>query len=317
MAEDEPIVIDTAIFHERWKEMNNMALPSTYIDKIEELKSRYACFRVKTHHPKHSQKTGKYAYKEPAETNEFPAVRHMRPRIGALFTNMEGKARKNFTSFMNKLSPQNKSDILPNFIKSLVPENIHIYMDQIIRLFQVQPTYHDLYMEVLHEIMTLAPEKAKELLEESFVQFIDEEKYKIPKSILENLDVLDTSSEQKDQLCEYVQWKKRTKALVTFYINCVANGLYGSEEDIEKVFIHVGDMVDKYWNESAVVDIYLDIAQHGLESLETYYSRGFFVFDIIMSRYYAWKNQKDTLKPSSKFKVLDIHDIIQKNVPKG
>lgn len=307
--DDDIIVVDTSVFHSRWKEMCSVPIPPAYLERVEELKTRYACFRTRPAHPPRNNPKGQKAQENPYE---LPTIRQMRPRIGALFTNTEGKARKNFTSFMNKLSPQNREEILPNFIRSLVPENIHIYMDQIVRLFQVQPTYHDLYMEVLYEIVRLAPERAKELMEEDFQGFLEEGRYQIPTMILENLDDLDTSSEQMDQLCEYVQWKKRTKALITLYIHCMARQMYGSDKDIERTLECLGGMVDTHWSEGAIVDIYLDLALHAVESMRTYYPKGAPHFSAVLGHYCDWGTRKDTLKPSSRFKVLDIIEIIRR-----
>lgn len=334
--DDDLIVIDTQLFHKKWKELFEIPIPSVYSDKIEELKNTYSCFRIKTiHHTKHTYRGAKYRDSNershrvnngnipitgtgnidtPIDESDFPAVRYMRPRIGVLFTNTEGKARKNFISFMNKLSPQNKDGILHNFIRSLVPENIHIYIDQIILLFQIQPTYHELYMEVLYEIIRLSPEKATELLEENFEEFMKEEKMMIPESIASNLKDLNTSSDQLDQMCEYVQWKKKTKGLITFYIHCLSDKLYGRGDDldIEMLFHRIAWLVGKFWDYEAHVDIYLDIALHALDALYKYYPTGLTNFKDTRRTYLEWEYKKDTLKPSSKFKVMDIIDILRR-----
>ena len=315
--EEDPIFVDSNLFHQKWKDMCNAPIPAMYIEKTEELKNMYSCFKIKPNqHPRGNTKIPRNKdhndTRGPVVSNDLPAVRHMRPRIGALFTNMEGKARKNFTSFMNKLSPQNKEGILTNFIRSLVVENIHIYIDQIVCLFQVQPTYHDLYMEVLYEIIALSTERATELLNESLMDYIDQHKYTIPKTILENLDELDTSSEQSDQLCEYMQWKKKTKALITFYAHCISNKLYGSDVILERIFLRIAELVNENLTNAAVVDIYLDMALHSMHTIRKYYKNGDEIFKKVLIYCLEWDNLKHELKPSSRFKILDILEIIKK-----
>lgn len=325
--DDEIIIIDSHIFKEKWKELCDKPISGVHIEKIEDLKNKYHCFKSRSNHIKSSIKHSKYRNNGGGQGGEndkinnqqiyfdYPATRHMRTRIGALFTNTEGKTRKNFTAFMNKLSPQNKYEILPSFINSLTSENIHIYMDQIIKLFQIQPSYHDLYMEVLYEIIKLSPMKAKELLKENFREFMKEEKTRIPENIANNLKDLNTSSEQMDQLCEYVQWKKRTKALLKFYIHCLSNRLHGlpTYVEIDRLFKMIAELVCISWNYEAEVDIYLDIALHAVEAVYRYHPNVFPAFKDTMNIYLSWDNKKDTLKPSSKFKVMDIIEIIRKN----
>lgn len=312
---DGPIVVDISIFHERWRSMFDSHIPLCHIEKTEEIRNKFSCFRTRAnYYNKNNGKTGGAKGRENTErAYEFPTTHNMRPRIGLLFTNTEGKARKNFTSFMNKLSPQNKGNILQNFVKSLVPENIHIYIDQIITLFQVQPTYHDLYMEVLYEIIKISPDSAKTFLETNFNNFISEEKYKIPESILENLDQLNVSNEQIDQLCEYVKWKKKTKAVLSFYIHCLANRIYGcSFEDVNNILSLLIGLVHDHWHYHAIVDVYLDITLHCCQCINTYFSKGMSMFPFAVMTSRVWDDKKEELKPSSRFKILDIIDIINK-----
>lgn len=302
---DDPIIVDKECFHIRWKQLHDKPIPSSILERVEYLKHTYPCFKIRSHKsqrpPYHKKETEQHTH-----DYDHSSTRFMRPRIGTIFTNMEGKARKNFIAFMNKLSPQNKNEILQNFIHSLVPENIHIYMDQIIKLFQIQPTYHDLYMEVLHKIMSLSPDRAKEFLEEHFTKFMQDEKYKIPENILENLDNLNTSPEQLDQLCEYVQWKKQTKALLLFYIHTLSLHIFGSLEDINRVFILLGKMIDINWKYPPIIDIYLDMTLHAVQSIYKYSEHGLKYNKNIISIYSSWNSRKDELRPSSKFKVMDI-----------
>lgn len=302
---DDPIIIHPECFHIHWKQLHDTSIPSAILEKVEHLKHTYSCFKIRSH-KSHRTTYYKKDTDRHLHEHEYPLTRSMRPRIGTIFTNMEGKARKNFIAFMNKLSPQNKHEILQNFIHSLIPENIHIYMDQMIKLFQIQPTYHDLYMEVFHKIMCLSPEKAKEFLEDSFQTYMNDEKYKIPDNILQNLDNLNTSPEQLDQLCEYVQWKKQTKAILLFYIHSLSLHIFGSLEYIEQIFILLGKMINMNWEYPAIIDIYLDITLHAVKSIYKYSENGLKYNKNILELYSLWNIRKEELRSSSKFKIMDI-----------
>ena len=211
---DNLIVIGQDEFRRRWNMLQAVPVMPACLKKAEHLREDYACFRFKSQ-SNPARGAPKYKRDTPTQKSveEYPSAKSMRPRIGVLFTNTEGKARKNFVAFMNKLSPQNKDDILNNFIRSLVPENIDIYMDQIMMLFQVQPTYHDLYMEVLNHIIAISPERARGFVQERFSTFLSQSGHLVPDAILGCINN-DEAGESTDQLCEYTKWKKQTKSII-------------------------------------------------------------------------------------------------------
>ena len=233
----------------------------------------------------------------------------MRPRIGLLFTNREEKTRKNFVAFMNKLSPHNKCEILPNFVKSLMPENIDIYMDQIVRLFQVQPTYHDLYMDVLHSVIAISPERSRVFLAERFQRFVTEG-YKIPSDIMDGIEHIDTNSESTDQLCDYTKWKKQIKSLITLYVHLLSLGTFGSKKELEELLLLLGSTCDTNWGSPCLLDIYLDVTLCCVQSVKRYMPRGMAMFHRVAQHYRRWDKLKEELKPASRFKVLDILGVV-------
>jgi hypothetical protein len=244
---------------------------------------------------------------------EYPVMKSMRPRIGPLFTNTEGKARKNFIAFMNKLSPLNKNEILPNFIKSLLPDNINIYMDQMISLFQIQPTYHDLYTEVMFEIMAISPNQAKLFLEQHFHNFIKEEKYKISTDVLLGLERADNKDETSDGLCEYTKWKKNMKSLIICYIRLISHKLFGSNDDLELLFTMLANICNENWDRHKLLEIYLDIMLCSVQSIYKHEQTGLLIIPSIINYFQDWDAKKETLLPSSRFKVMDIMDIVNVN----
>lgn len=323
----DPIVVEKAEFQKRWLLLQNECVPSQYTEKATQLRNNYACFRARSGHEKgntrgyghghgHGHGHRKEHHVSEQNVSEYPTVRSMRPRIGEIFTNTEGKARKNFVAFMNKLSPQNKDSILESFIRSLVPENIGIYIDQIIKLFQEQPSYHDLYMEVLKSIIAIEPTKSKALIYEHFNNFVDNKNNIIPDNINGCLESIANGIEQTDELCDYVRWKKKMKALITLYVHVLANKVCGNKADIDKLFGLLCRTVEENWANVAAVDIYLDIVLHATTAMYSYYPRGLDTFSTIITRCKGWHDKTEMLRPSSRFKVLDIIDIISRSKKK-
>ncbi len=311
------IVIGQDVFKKRWVMLQGKPVLPSYLQKAEQLKDAYVCFRFKQ--PQYNTKTSAKGYKKDVQTStslEYPTAKNMRPRIGLLFTNTEGKARKNFVAFMNKLSPQNKAEILQNFIRSLVPDNIDIYMDQIIKLFQVQPSYHDLYMEVLHHIIAISPERARVFIEDHFVEFIKEQTYIMPKTILDCIENIDPNGENTDNLCEYTRWKKKMKSLIVLYVHMLSSRVFGTKKDIEQLFVLLAKTCDENWNNPSAIDVYLDITLSSVQAIYKYIPKGLDIFPMLANRYRNWNSIKDTLRPSSKFKVLDILEIMDKRARK-
>lgn len=260
----------------------------------------------------HNGRSSKKTYHVDSHHNmEYPTARSMRPRIGMLFTNREEKTRKNFVAFMNKLSPHNRSEILPNFVKSLVPENIDIYVDQLIRLFQVQPTYHDLYMDVLYCVIAISPDRARALITEHFKSFI-QEGYNVPSDILGSMEHIDTNSESMDELCEYTKWKKQTKSLVVLYVHLLSQGIFGDKKDLEELLLLLAKTCNQYWTSPYMVDVYLDITLCCALSVHKYMPRGLSAFPAVVKYYKHWDKLKEELKPASRFKIMDILGIIPK-----
>lgn len=302
-ADGDLIAIPREEFRSRWTLLLNTPVPTSHLQRVEELRTAYPCFRIRQGPGGATQKGGGRGGKRNDAATEYPVARSMRPRIGALFTNRDEKTRKNFVAFMNKLSPSNKSDILPNFVRSLVPENIHIYMDQIVLLFQAQPTYHDLYMDVLHHVIAISPDQARAFLEDHFQHFMAEG-YMVPDSILDGMEEM--GSENTDQLCEYTKWKKKRRSVVVLYVHLLCNGIFGKREDMESLLLLFVRMCDENWDVPPVVDIYLDLILCAVHAVAKYMPRGIATMPRVVGHCKRWDMSKDRLKPSSKFKVMDI-----------
>lgn len=310
------IVIGQEEFKKRWNMLQSLPVKVSYLQRAEQLGNDYVCFKFKP--PQHNTKQhGKNNRTDPvtkiSAIQDFPSTKNMRPRVGILFTNTEGKARKNFVAFMNKLSPQNKDSILQNFIKSLDADNINIYMDQLIKLFQLQPTYHNLYMEVMHLVITISPEKAKQFMNDHFKEFIEQNGYKIPVNILECMEHIAPQGENTDNLCEYTKWKKQMKAQIVLYIHMLANHMFGTKQDIETLFTVLANTCNENWNDASAIDVYLDITLHAIQAIYKYIPKGIDIFPTLAASYRKWTTVKDILKPASKFKVIDILEIMNKN----
>lgn len=306
----EPIVISRDSFRSHWELLHDTKIPDIYTQRVDQLRDTYTCFRGKSAEAVHDRRNGSKGHgrnrKDHGQDHgsmNFPTAGSMRPRIGLLFTNKEEKARKNFVAFMNKLSPQNKGEILSNFVRSLVPENVPIYMDQIIRLFQVQPTYHDLYMEVLLHIITVSPETSVAFLEEKFHHFVTEKEYIVPVGMLEDVNIEDHGE---DSFCNYTKWKKQIKSLLILYIRLLANKVFGKTEGIEWLMDHLGSICEEKWRDVALVDIYLDMIHVSVQAISQYMPQGIHSFPSLLDRYKEWDQRKDMLGPSSRFKILDI-----------
>lgn len=308
----EPISIHRQVFKERWMSLQHTTIPVIYTARVEQLKNTYPCFKGKTGAGSQNGRCGgKKAPHADIHHVDYPTARSMRPRIGMLFTNREEKTRKNFVAFMNKLSPHNRNEILPNFVKSLIPDNIDIYVDQLIRLFQVQPTYHDLYMEVLYCVIAISPDRARVLIAEHFQSFV-EKGHMVPSDILGSMEHIDTNSESMDELCEYTKWKKQTKSLIVLYVHLLSQGVFGHKKAIEELLLLLGKICNEYWESPYILDVYLDITLCCVESVHKYMPRGLSAFPAVVHHYKEWDRLKDGLKPASRFKIMDILAIIPK-----
>jgi len=249
----ELISIPVELFKEKRELLASVEIPTIIQRAIDQLKEKYPMLThtSNTHTGRHFQNDsrGNFSnHKYTKHNHQSHARRAERPRIGTRELSREDMSRKDFVANMNKLSRQNYDSIL-RLIRTTYNSNfLSNYMDIIWDLMIRQNDYQDLHIQVIEHLLQLTPLEKKQMVQsywnDKCEEFFEQKKWTPEGEILTALQ--STHSEEYDEFCDYIKWKKRIGASFQAWIRMMIAGLIVARyelcfqylmEDIEEALI--------------------------------------------------------------------------------
>lgn len=231
--------------------------------------------------------------------NRFEPKATERPRIGNKELSIEAITRKEFMSLMNKLTLNNKNTILKSLKNMIRIEYTDLYIDIIWDLMQRAPDFRNVYFEVLK----LFPgeslvKKWNDIWNSYYVQ-----RYWLPAEQILN------DNEDYDEFCDFVKWKKRAIASIHVWI------MLFEKDIIDIIDVLICEIVNDCMLEFNKVNYNTKKADSLLEQILilvnfTKTEKDDHIIELVKK----WLPRAEELKPSSRFKLYDINDHLEKKM---
>lgn len=231
--------------------------------------------------------------------NRFEAKPIERPRIGNKELSIEAITRKEFMSLMNKLTLNNKNTILKSLKNMIRLEYTDLYIDIIWDLMQRASDFRNIYFEVL-----------KLFNEENLTKKWNDiwNTYYVHRSWMPTEQILN-DNEDYDEFCDFIKWKKRAIAAMYVWILLYEKGI------IDIIDILIREIVNDCMIEFNKVNYNPKKADSLLEQILilvnfTKTEKDDHIIELVKK----WLPRAEELKPSSRFKLYDINDHLEKKM---
>jgi hypothetical protein len=245
MNEDfELIKVDLSVFQNSYKNYSNESKPEHLINKLNILLENYSCFSS-NYNAKSLWEKKKIIASNKVKTRNRPHI------ISFDFTN-EAKCKKEFTSYLNKLTDINKQLIYSKikvFIDSIKDENlINILFDILWNFIKISS--NNIYIDVLYLFES-------KIVIKSINKYWDHFELLPPENFMEKNNSFDTNY---DLFCDYVKWKKGnlsiSRALCIIFKK--ENLINNISETIDKIINLINDFITKNDSNKYIIDLLLD-----------------------------------------------------------
>jgi hypothetical protein len=184
---------------------NNTPFHDKLHEKKEFLLKTFACFTSPTQPP---QPAPSSSSKHKRHRHEYKGNRSEKVKIGCRDLSRENFGRKDFMALMNKMTNANKAAILQSIKNAYRDDCQNIYTEITWSMMQKSPEFHELHWSVIDIIYQATDRKSDwqnswQAIAEDFVK---DQKWIPPESVLQ--------SEDYDEFCEFVKWRKSTIAAI-------------------------------------------------------------------------------------------------------
>lgn len=253
--------------------------PSNVMTQVAaDLVKSYACFKedIVRHH-----KGNSYTKKHTSAVEK--------PRIGMRELSREAIARKEFLALINKLSPQNASNIITQCKTSIRPEFLPMYVDMLWNAMMQSPDFQNLYIDVFTAIDSLYS--------------VTVDIRRIWDTYLENKAWLPKPTEEGhsyDDFCDQVKAKKRAIASVKGWVYLYMNKL--CKDDVMHVLFR--EMVNMDAPTDAVIDELIECYKLNARYMRT--------IDCVREVVHKWHQEAQMLPPMIRFKLYDLWELMEK-----
>lgn len=149
-------VVSLSVFHE--VHSKNLSPDANMQRRIQELIDKYPCFRPElSSHLSWRNSKPAWRNRRQVHTTNDSRTNLVQKRLFQPVTE-DDVVRKEFISYLNKLSVQNARQVIQSILKILRPNYISLYMQLIWDIMMVQHEYQDLYIELLNEMKNVLDE---------------------------------------------------------------------------------------------------------------------------------------------------------------
>ena len=245
MNEDfELIKVDLSVFQNSYKNYSNESKPEHLINKLNILLENYSCFSS-NYNAKSLWEKKKIIASNKVKTRNRPHI------ISFDFTN-EAKCKKEFTSYLNKLTDINKQLIYSKikvFIDSIKDENlINILFDILWNFIKISS--NNIYIDVLYLFES-------KIVIKSINKYWDHFELLPSENFMEKNNSFDTNY---DLFCDYVKCKKGNLSISRDL--CIIfkkeNFINNISETIDKIINLINDFITKNDSNKYIIDLLLD-----------------------------------------------------------
>jgi hypothetical protein len=152
-----------------------------------------------------SNYSGKHNYNTYKKPQHSLATNNHLSRLYIVNTDFteEAKLKKQFISYLNKLTKQNMHTLYPKIKEHIDKDNNDILYDIIWEFIKKSPD--ELYINILKYF-------SQNKTEEKYAQYVKDKEWIPDDSICES-NILQNNDELYDKYCEYVKWKKETTSM--------------------------------------------------------------------------------------------------------
>lgn len=268
--------------------------PGTFKEKALHLISNYKCFTENSNNFRDKNNANRGRHFVPAATERPDKI-----KIGSRELSREYLAKKEYMSLMNKLSDQNKKQVY-NMFKAAIREDcfklyIEMTWDMMLRFPEFQKLYYDL-IKILYDYL----ENKTDFIN-IWLNIISD--YELFRRWIPADEILDDNDY--DEFCDYQKWKKRAVASLSAI----------------KLLI-----VKEWIPKTIIVNISEKIIESCKEYIKSTNGTGCKVFDSLLDQLtIVCDNIEDkiivdfinesllnvNIRPSSKFKLLDIKEKVE------
>lgn len=278
------------------------SIPSL-VEKSKHLKSSCTCFasggnQTPSYHTSTSSFTHNLSHRHVSGHSRPGPARTDIIKIGCRDLSRENLARKDFLALMNKLTDTNRETIFRGLKNVYRSGCTSIYVQIIWDMMQRSPNFITMYISVIDILATCDEKEAwKQQWTCVWDTFIGENAWDPRKHCPNDNDAY-------DEFCDAVKWKKRVLAGVVA-LACLSEKDWISEKVgdilVEKVLAQIDVQADP-----RMTEIMLDEIKALLPHLS-------YEATLVVAK---WCNSVDNsaVRPASRFKLLDLSDIIDKKM---
>lgn len=283
--------IQKQYFYEKYKNITDAGI---FKEKSLYLQTNYKCF---TSEMKEKIFTNYNKSKNNNTYNERPE----KLKIGGRDLSKETLIKKDFMSLLNRLSDQNKKQIINQFKTNIVVDFYKLYIRMTWAMILKFPEFQKLYLQligVLHEVM-----ENKNLFIEEWILIISE--YDTKKNWIPVDTILDDSDY--DEFCDFQKWKKQAIS-ATKCFKLLSNNNWISQKIVTNIAEKILEDCNNYFQKNngigcKIVDSILDQLIEICDIIDD---------KIIVDFINNWLNDNNiNLRSSTKFKLLDIKEKVE------
>lgn len=315
----DPVWIPLDVFQKTRENYSDEQVPHFLSRSIEQLKEKFPCITTSyvvpmskhSHHEGFSRghTGGHHRSNRNGSHNNHHAKKHERPRIGVKDQSRDDIARKDFVANMNKLTRNNYDSILRQIRTTYNSNFLQHYMEIVWNLMVRQSEYQDLHIQVIHHLEQLTPVEKKVQIEafwsNLYSDFLDKQPW-IPSD-----ELLDSTTVEYDEFCDYIKWKKRTIAGLQAFVRLMMSQVIPL--NYEKHFQSIITSIESAC-ESANSKLLDCLFEFLLQMYVVIPSNTFIpVIDEMLLRHLkGWVRfvQEKSMPSSTKFKLMDLEEAI-------
>lgn len=289
-----------------------LSLRNTLVQENEKLKEKqehllktYPCFTTPTAPNPHPS----YNPKHKRNRHEFKGNRTEKVKIGCRDLSRENFGRKDFMALMNKMTNANKDTILQSIRNAYRDDCQNIYTEITWSMMQKSPEFHDLHWQVITAIrdVTSRKEEWQNSWKDIADVFLSEEKWVPTQTIIE--------SEDYDEFCDFVKWRKSVIASIRALCMLEDRRWIGTDFRMSLSDAIRTLLQSRLEEPNCIGDKLTDAL---IEQLHTIVSitndRRLVQYTCDWFEKYAPTDVLTRLRPASRFKMYDLHELVDRKM---